>query len=106
MPLRTAITVHCSMGALPILLSIGRSPRASRSAIVAWADFCTSGAANAGAAEAKLNTMAPHATTTPLVIPPPNNSISFPASKYVYLRILEFNSSQVRTCVEVFICDT
>ncbi|WP_162625433.1 hypothetical protein [Mycolicibacterium llatzerense] len=85
MPSRTAMTVHCSMGALPTLLSIGRSPRASRSLIVAWADACTSGAASVGAAEPKLDAVATDTTTTLLVIPPPNTSISFPAFKTVYL---------------------
>jgi hypothetical protein len=82
------------MGALPTLLSIGRSPRASSSLIVAWADVCTSGAASAGAAEPKLNVIATDATTTLFVIPPPNNSISFPAFETVYPRYLKFNPSR------------
>lgn len=75
-PGRTAVTVHCSMGALPTLLSIGRTPRASKSLIVSCADACTSEAAIDGADVPTLSTVATNATTTLLKILPLSKAIS------------------------------
>lgn len=81
------------MGAFPILLSIGRTPRASRSLIVSCADAGTSDAASAGTAEPPVNIIATDATTMLLAIPLLNNSIPFPALNPAYQCNLEANSS-------------
>lgn len=81
------------MGAFPILLIIGRTPRASRSPIVSCADACTSDAANAGTAEPPLIIIPTDATTMLLAIPLLDNSISSPALNPAYQCNLESNSS-------------